>query len=175
VDNSERNAQPIWRAKTVLGYAHRYDDAIRRYRHTLDLDPAYVDEHDLMGWTFYESGNTEAAHKEWQTWADTTTDRAEGKQMGEALKLWKRAGPEAFFRFRATSQIKHSETEYVPPYFIAYLYASAGDADAAFQWLQKAIDEPDNFVLYLRIDPAFDKLHSDPRYQQLLKRLKLDR
>jgi len=62
VDNSERNAQPIWRAKTVLGYAHRYDDAIRRYRHTLDLDPAYVDEHDLMGWTFYESGNTEAAH-----------------------------------------------------------------------------------------------------------------
>jgi len=113
--------------------------------------------------------------KEWQTWADTTTDRAEGKQMGEALKLWKRAGPEAFFRFRATSQIKHSETEYVPPYFIAYLYASAGDADAAFQWLQKAIDEPDNFVLYLRIDPAFDKLHSDPRYQQLLKRLKLDR
>jgi len=175
VDNSERNAQPIWRAKTVLGYAHRYDDAIRRYLHTLDLDPAYVDEHDLMGWTFYESGNTEAAHKEWQTWADTTTDRAGGKRMGEALKLWKRAGPEAFFRFRATSQIKQSETEYVPPSLIAGNYASAGDRDAAFQWLQKAIDEPDNYVLYLRIDPSYDKLRSDPRYQQFLKQLKLDR
>lgn len=95
----------------VLVYEHRYDDAIRQYRHTLDLDPAHVDEHGLMGWTFYESGNTEAAQKEWQTWADTTTDRAGGKRMSEALKLWKSAGPEAFFRFRAVSQIKQSETE----------------------------------------------------------------
>jgi tetratricopeptide (TPR) repeat protein len=159
----------------MLSSAHRYDDAIRQYRHTLDLDPAFADEHDLMAWTFYESGNTEAAQREWQTWADTTTDRAQGKQMSEALKLWKRAGPEAFFRFRAASQIKQSETEYVPPSFIAGNYASAGDGDAAFHWLQKAIDEPDNYVLYLRIDPAFGKFHSDPRYQQLLKRLKLDR
>jgi len=159
----------------VLGYAHRYDDAIRQYRHTLDLDPAHADEHDLMAWTFYESGNTEAAQTEWQTWADTTTDRAGGKRMGEALKLWKRAGAEAFFRFRATSQIKQSETEYVPPSLIAGNYASAGDRDAAFQWLQKAIDEPDNYVLYLRIDPSYDKLRSDPRYQQFLKQLKLDR
>ncbi len=159
----------------VLSVAHRYDDAIRQYRHTLDLDPAHVDEHELMAWTFYESGNTEAAQKEWQTWADTTDDRAAGKEMSEALMLWKRAGPEAFFRFLATSGIKRSETEYVPPSLIAANYASAGDGDAAFQWLQKAIDEPDNYVLYLRIDPAYDKLHSDPRYQQLLKQLKLDR
>ena len=106
-----------------------------------------------MGWTFYESGNTEAAQKEWQTWADTTTSRAEGKQMSEALKLWKRAGSEAFFRFRAASQIKQSE-------FIAGSYAPAGDGDAAFHWLQKAIDEPDSYVLYLSIDPNFDKLRS---------------
>ena len=128
-----------------------------------------------MGWTFYDAGNTEAAQKELQTWADTTSNRAEGKQMSEALKLWKRAGPEALFRFLATSQIKRSETEYVPPSFIASNYASAGDGNAAFQWVQRAIDEPDSYVLLLRIDPAFDKLHSDPRYQQLLKRLKLDR
>src|SRR5258708_28579756 len=105
-----------------------------------------------MGWTFYVSGNTEAAQKEWQTWADTTTE-PQGKQMSEALKLWKRAGPEAFFRFLATSSIKQSEIEYIPPSFIASSYAWAGDGDAAFQWLQKAIDEPDNCVLYLRIDP----------------------
>ncbi len=128
-----------------------------------------------MAWTFYESGNTEAAQKEWQTWADTTTDRTQGEQRSEALKLWKRAGPDAYFRFLATSGIKRSETEYVPPSFIAGSFASAGDRDAAFQWLQKAIDEPDNYVLYLRIDPSFDKLHSDPRYQQFLERLKLDR
>jgi len=42
-------------------------------------------------------------------------------------------------------------------------------------WLQKAIDEPDQYVLYLRIDPSYKKLRFDPRYQQLLKRLKLDR
>jgi len=95
--------------------------------------------------------------------------------MSEALKLWKRVGPEAFFRFLATSQVKRSETEYVPPSFIADNYALAGDGDAAFGWLQKAIDEPDSYVLYLGIDPAFDKFHSDPRYQRLLKKLELDR
>ncbi len=158
-----------------LAFAHRFDDAIRQYRHTLDLDPTHADEHSLMALTFYVSGDIEAAQKEWQTWADTTDDRAAGEEMSKALKLWKHAGPVAFFHFLAVSDVKRSRTEYVPPSSIANSYACAGDRDAAFKWLQKAIDEPDNYVLYLRLDFGCNKLDSDPRYQQLVKRLKLDR
>jgi len=158
-----------------LSSAHRWDDAIRQYRHTLDLDPTHSDEHNLMAWTFYLSGNVKAAQKEWQTWADSTEDRSAGMEMSQALKLWKCAGTEAFFNHLAVSGAKRSETEYVPPTFIASNYACSGDRDVAFKWLQKAIEEPDNYVLFLRLDFGCNKLDSDPRYQQLLKRLKLDR
>jgi eukaryotic-like serine/threonine-protein kinase len=158
-----------------LAFARRYDDAMRQYRRTLELDPTNASEHELMGWTFYASGDTEAAQRELQIFADTAPNRDEGKGMNEGLKLWKREGPQAFLRFLAVSDVKRSETEYVPPAFIALDYALAGDRDAAFDWLQKAIDEPDSYVLYLRIDPGYEKIRSDPRYRQLLKRLKLDR
>lgn len=159
----------------TLRDARRYDDAARQYRHTFDLDPTRANERFEVGITFYYAGNTEAAMKEFRTWADATTDRGLGEQMSEGLKVWKRAGPEAFFRFWASSLIKHSESEYFPASRIALIYAEGGDVNAAFEWLEKAIDEPDDNVLHLRSDPGYDKLRSDPRYEQLLKRLKLDR
>ena len=69
----------------ILVFARRYDDAIRQYRHTLDLDPTHADEHELMGWTLYESGNAEGAQKEMQLYADTTTDRVAAKDTSEGL------------------------------------------------------------------------------------------
>jgi TolB-like protein len=158
----------------ILTFARRYEDAIRQYRHTLELNPNFFDEHLLMGFTLHASGNDEAAQKELQMWADSTTDRAAGEEMTQGLRIWKRAGPDAFFHFMAINDIKRSQTEYIPPSYIAGWYANAGDVNAAFEWLQKAIDEPDNYVLYLRIDPSFDRLRADPRYQPLLERLKLD-
>ena len=66
-----------------------------------------------------------------------------------------------------------SKTRYVPPYPIAVIYAGLGRDDEAFAWLQKAYEGRDSWMCYLAIDPRMDVLRKDPRFAELLNRLKL--
>ena len=66
-----------------------------------------------------------------------------------------------------------SKTRYVPPYPTAVIYAGLGQKDEAFAWLEKAFDERDSWLDYVGLDPRLDGLRSDPRFLELLRRLKL--
>jgi hypothetical protein len=67
----------------------------------------------------------------------------------------------------------HAKQRYIPPYFVAFLYARLGDKDQAFEWLEKGYEDRGPFLSALRVDPAFDNLRSDPRYADLLRRVGL--
>jgi len=63
---------------------------------------------------------------------------------------------------------------YVSPYLLATLYATLGDKDAAFKFLEKAYREKSlEISWYLKADLRIDNLRSDPRYQDLLRRVNL--
>ena len=68
---------------------------------------------------------------------------------------------------------KLSKRRYVSAMEVALVYAGLRDTRAAFAWLQKAYDERARLPLFLKMDPAFDSLRSDPRYQELLSRIGL--
>ena len=57
------------------------------------------------------------------------------------------------------------------PLLVAIAYTYAGDEDKAFLWLDRAFDERSFGIAYLRVDPTFDSLHSDVRFQNLLRRM----
>ena len=59
------------------------------------------------------------------------------------------------------------------PYFIADVYAARGDPDAAFEWLERAFTKRDVGLLWLKVDVCMRPLHSDPRYNTLLRRMGL--
>ena len=61
---------------------------------------------------------------------------------------------------------KPTASKYVPFYYIADIYAALGDKEAAFAWLDRALDQHSNSCLLLGIDPAFEDSRSDPRFQQ---------
>ena len=65
--------------------------------------------------------------------------------------------------------------EYVPPYWIGVVYAGLGVPDSALTWLEKAYDEHDGSLVFLKVEPALDPLRSDPRFSSLLKKMKLDK
>ena len=54
---------------------------------------------------------------------------------------------------------------------IARMYAFAGDKDLAQQWLEKAYQDGDSTMVYLKVDPSFDILRDDPRFQALLRKM----
>jgi hypothetical protein len=68
---------------------------------------------------------------------------------------------------------KRPSSQFVSPIGIAVVYCSLGDKGRALQSLAKAIDEHDASVSDLAILPAFDLLRSDPRFQNLLRRIGL--
>jgi serine/threonine protein kinase/Flp pilus assembly protein TadD len=58
-------------------------------------------------------------------------------------------------------------------YDIAIIYAGLGEKEKAFEWLNKACDERDDFVAYLKADPRFDPLRTDVRFDNLLHNIGL--
>ena len=64
-----------------------------------------------------------------------------------------------------------SQRRYVSPYEIAMIYTALGDKDQAFAWLEKAYQQRANGIVELKAEPAFDPLRSDPRFQDLLRRV----
>jgi Flp pilus assembly protein TadD len=64
---------------------------------------------------------------------------------------------------------------YVSPAALAQLYIGLGEKDRAFEWLEKAYQERSNFMAYLGVNPVVDPLRPDPRFQDLLRRIGLEK
>jgi len=58
-------------------------------------------------------------------------------------------------------------------WFLAEIYAALGEKDEAFRWLEAAFKERHSFLPWLRINPPYAPLRSDPRFQDIVRRMKL--
>ncbi|HEX5764113.1 MAG TPA: hypothetical protein VFY27_00990 [Woeseiaceae bacterium] len=58
-------------------------------------------------------------------------------------------------------------------YDISTIYAALGDVDETFSWLERALEERSQLIGWLPWDPVFDGIRSDPRYDNLVRRLNL--
>ena len=67
----------------------------------------------------------------------------------------------------------YSNVSFVSPLLIAYLYAHAEEQDQAFKWLERAYNAREPLLVFLRIEPDWDNMRSDPRFQDLLQRIGL--
>ena len=67
-----------------------------------------------------------------------------------------------------------SARRYVSPYFMALIHAGLGEKSAAFKWLDKAYEERNEWLVWLKVDPKLDGLRDDARFADLLHRVGLD-
>jgi len=65
-----------------------------------------------------------------------------------------------------------SKKSYVSPYQTAVIYAGLGDKTQALAWLEKARDERFNWIPFIKVDPLFDNLRSDPQFASLVQNIK---
>ena len=62
---------------------------------------------------------------------------------------------------------------YVSPFFTALIHFRLGESDKGFEWVDKAFEDGDHWLEYVKVFPGFDGIRGDPRYTALLGKLRL--
>jgi hypothetical protein len=69
--------------------------------------------------------------------------------------------------------LKSSTQRYVSPGNIALIYNGLGERDETFVWLERGFEQRDQKMVFLKVEPKWNNLRDDPRFQDLLRRLRL--
>jgi tetratricopeptide (TPR) repeat protein len=159
----------------TVGYiqssARRYDQAVEALNKTIELDRNYPYTHLFLGHTHTAQGKyAEAIAAYRQAMALGLDTSATHVGLGAA---YAHAGD----RERAVAILKRlgSSKEHVSPGELAILLTALGERERAFASLDEAYRGRDIQLQYLGVDPGFDPLRSDPRFQTLLRRVGLAR
>jgi tetratricopeptide (TPR) repeat protein len=91
----------------------------------------------------------------------------------EIAKAFRSGGPRAFFRKGAERLAMRQAGNIDTPVDIAKFYAQAGDSDQAFAWLEKAYQSRVSRLTNVNFEPGFESLYTDPRFDDLLRRIGL--
>lgn len=155
-------------ATARLYYERRYDEFIKRCQEWVQRDPSLEwNSHHGQGAAYVQMGKHEQAIAELREALKSSTIYAHtATELANALAV---AG-------KREEAMKLLDTvEYVPWKAIgaALVYAGLGEKDEAFRSLEKAIELRAPFVIVLKVDPRFDSLREDPRFQNLLRRMNL--
>jgi TolB-like protein/DNA-binding winged helix-turn-helix (wHTH) protein len=148
--------------------SHRFDEAVEQCRKTLELEPNFAQAHWCLGLGYLGK----------QRYGDAIMEFQRTKVLGHVvLALWSIGYTYAITGRKAEArailgELKQQSREgFVSPYYTAGIYAGLGEKDHAFEWLYRAYEEGE--WLSLKLDPFLDNLRSDPRFQELLRRLNL--
>jgi TolB-like protein/Tfp pilus assembly protein PilF len=153
----------------ILYFGRRYDEAIQVYQNVIKIQPDYSFAHAGIGYTYSAKGmyaEAIAAHqKEIDIDGETTSTLC---FLGFAHAM---SGK----RTEAISILEKLKTtkEHVSPAELAVVHIGLGDKDAAMAALERSYQDRDLQLQYLKVEPHFDPLRSDPRFQDLVRRVGL--
>ena len=153
-----------------LMYARRYDDAIAMLRETLRTAPNDWTALSTLRSAYHQKGMYEEALEIWKTSYAAKGDHEAEKALARG---YAEAGYSGALSRVAEMLIARSRTTYVTSWQIGTLYTRAGKNDEALEWLEKAYEEHDGNMPYISVDPIFDGLRDNPRFQDLLRRMNL--
>jgi TolB-like protein/Tfp pilus assembly protein PilF len=151
-----------------LYFARQYEAAIQQLKKTLDMDATFVPAQNGIEDAYVQSGMYQEAVGEQQRVLAVSGNPDFAAAVGES---YRRSGYAGVLQFILGGLQEESKRGYTPPYNIAQIYARLGDRDQSLAWLERAYNDRDSKLTYLKVDPAFDELNSDPRFHQLLQRL----
>jgi TolB-like protein/DNA-binding winged helix-turn-helix (wHTH) protein len=150
-------------------YNHQYDRAVDIYKKAIDMDPNFAWAHEDLMLAYEQQGNHTAAANEASNFLRLTGDPTLADEFQRAFKS---SGYDAALHRWADVLVRQTGGRFMSPMKVAQLYARAGDREQAFVWLEKAFENRSAPLVYLRVDPRYDRVRSDPRFASLLERMK---
>jgi serine/threonine protein kinase/Flp pilus assembly protein TadD len=154
-------------------YARDYDQAIQQFQKTLELDANFPLVHAHLPAAYEQKGMYDQAIAGFQKGVALRGGTEWSFSMSGLGHVYGVSGKKAEARAVLDELKQASRQEYVPADSIALVYAGLGEKDQAFTWLEKAYEEHAFKMAWLKVDPQWDSLRSDPRFADLLRRVGL--
>jgi serine/threonine-protein kinase len=156
----------------VFYFSREFEPSLAQCRKTIELDPNFFASHFVCGLALEQMGQHDEALAEFQAAVDLS-----GRlplflaALGHAYALVGRKTEthELIDEIRDASKHKYESS-----YSVAAIYAGLGQTDQALEWLERACDERATWMIFLKVHPYFDNLHTEPRFQELLKRFQFE-
>lgn len=152
-------------------YAGRDEEALSCLLRTLEIEPHFWIAHLTLGKVHLRQGKYDEAMVDFTRARQFSEDNSEtvsmvGYTMARAGEV---SGARAVLEELKTAAVH----KYVPPHNMAMIYNGLGESDQAFAWLEKAHEDRDVRLSFLRVDPKWDSQRADPRFASILKRVGL--
>lgn len=155
----------------VFYYQRQHERAAEQYKRALEMDPNSGFAHWALGNAYSGEGMYEEAVAEYKKAIPLSGDSPD--ELASLGYVYGLSGRRREAQEVLDELIERSKRRYISPTVVASLHAALGNNDAAFAWLEKAIAARDFILVSLKVDPIFDRLRSDPRFAELVRRVGL--
>ena len=156
------------KTRVIVAYvtwaSHQYDLALQQFK-SLDDDWGLV-------WTYREKQMYPEALAALERWKSVHASQRRGPSvLAAAASIYGLEGRKNKAEKLIDELREMARHRYVSGVFLAEAYVGTGQKDQAVTWLERAYDERDQWMVYIASYPALDRLHSEPRFQALLRRM----
>jgi len=162
-----------------MGYhylsAGKYDEAITQFKKALELDPSLPWLHSFLSWAYTRQGAYAQAIAENESMGTQVYPATRENQLLSASLGWeyalagRRSDAEKVLR-QLKALEAHDDADY---YNLAIVFLALGDKEQSFKALDRAFEQHTGSMAFLKSDPFWKDVHSEPRYQDLLRRIGL--
>jgi TolB-like protein len=152
-------------------FGREYQRAVDECEKAKQLDPEYFMLHFIAGRAYMRLNEHAKAIAHLK---QARTETGEMPLMDAALGLaYAVSGKKAETMKVAEAFKSAAKKRYIPPTYFGMLFAGLGDKDKAMMWLEKAYDDRADGLTWLNVEPMLDDVRSDPRFQDLIRRIGL--
>jgi eukaryotic-like serine/threonine-protein kinase len=154
----------------VLFLAHRYEESLIQLQKASELDPNYPFTSLVFGFCYSQQGKSAEAIRAFQKSHELFAAPWSHAQVAYG---YAKAGKPAEARAILDTLNNEQRRLYVSLDIVASVYVALGDKEKAFEYLEKGFQERAGWMIWLRVDPIWDPIRSDPRFDALMKKMKL--
>ena len=153
----------------ILYFSRQYDRAIEQFHTVLEMEPGFPRAH-LVLYAYVEKG----------MYAEAVADIEKRAEPDDVPWKWAtlayvygRSGQPVQARHALAKLEQLYRRQPMDPAAMLSAYVGMGNNDQAFAWLEKAYTQHSSGLTTLKVDPGYDPLRNDPRFQDLLRRVGL--
>ena len=153
-----------------LIHAGKNDEALAQLQKTSELEPNFWMPHFFAASAYIEKG----------MYAEAITESNKEKELsgGNVIPFGAYALSKSGKRDEANAVLDEllnlSKTKFVPPYNIALIYNGLGETEKSLEWLEKAFEQRDPKMVFLKVEPKWNNLRREPRFIELMRRMNFE-